>query len=157
MAFKPLARMYLNGLGFGKPWQIPGWKHLGVDINRGRHGDIVYAYSDGTVKYCKNTTEWHQGLVVEAEDKAGNVYTWVYWHIEGCTLKPGDKVKGGQKVGSIAFKRDNDRIVAPHLHVGLRPGKYDPVHSMKGGCKGSQYPLGFNNPENAFRKYLGVG
>lgn len=110
-------------------------KHNGTDFgatNPGRSGDTIYAVADGKVLISK---------VNEGGPKVGYGYYIVIQH-EGFAslsghmeslseLKPGDKVKAGQRIGKMG---NTGTSTSPHLHFAITIGNYsskqwvDPAH-----------------------------
>jgi len=144
--------MRCDGWGFGHQWLIPGWKHLGQDMERNQINKKVSAYSDGVVRYVKNTPEWGSGVCIEHTAPDKHKYTSIYWHIKDVQLKIEQNVKCGQIIGVISELTPTARWNIPHLHFGLRTGGYIYPDSIKGGIIEKKFPDGFVNPYTWFRK-----
>lgn len=90
-----------------------------LDINGVGNGGAptdwpVYAASDGVVltigdSNCSPLTIWHE------KDKVASIYL----HMNSKTVKTGDTVKAGQRVGGIGTKGCGS--TGNHLHFGIRP------------------------------------
>jgi murein DD-endopeptidase MepM/ murein hydrolase activator NlpD len=87
-------------------------QHFGTDID-GDTGDSIYAANDGEVVMSRecyssgNTVILHHG---------GGLYT-TYFHMSRIDVKPGTKVKQGQKLGLVG---KTGRVTGPHLHWGVK-------------------------------------
>jgi murein DD-endopeptidase MepM/ murein hydrolase activator NlpD len=87
-------------------------QHFGTDID-GDTGDPIYAANDGEVVMSRecyssgNTVLLHHG---------GGLYT-SYFHMSRIDVKPGTKVKQGQKLGLVG---KTGRVTGPHLHWGVK-------------------------------------
>ncbi len=86
--------------------------HYGLDISTTR-GTPIYATADGTVKYAKRRGGF--GLVVALEHEYG--YETLYGHMLKFSVKAGDQVKRGQKIGEVG---NTGRSTASHLHYEVR-------------------------------------
>lgn len=113
--------------------------HAGTDWappKPGQHVDI-YAVSDGTVGAAgTNVLKGHSGkiVIIDHGDRTGNGSTdhtvTNYGHLDSIAVRVGDKVKAGQKIGTMG-KTGNATGV--HLHLGVRfNGKFaDPAVWLK--------------------------
>ncbi len=96
---------------FGKPRIYDngaGWRHKGVDI-AAPEGSPVFAASGGDVVMA-NTTKAHGIMIII--DHGGGVYS-LYHHLRGVSVKTGDKVKQGERIGSVG---STGIVTGPHLH-----------------------------------------
>ncbi len=91
---------------------ITGKRHLhgGIDY-RGRTGDAVIATADGVVKYSAMNRESGFGNLVTLVHANG--FMSRYGHLSKRTVKVGDYVQKGQKIGEIG---STGRSSGPHLH-----------------------------------------
>lgn len=88
--------------------------HKGVDIELTR-GSEVMAVLDGKV-YSVETTKGQAGLVLIEH---GPGWQSVYAHLNDVYVKPGDKVKQGQALGSVDQPGLYEVLEGPHLHFEL--------------------------------------
>lgn len=110
--------------------------HQGVDlVGEGYTLDYVVAYDDGTVTAALNTcsgTTPATGNYVKVKHKSGAVSIYMHMARGSVTVKVGDKVQRGQRLG---FMGNTGRSTGAHLHFGLQVGgKYvDPLPYLQGG------------------------
>lgn len=91
------------------------WKtHNGVDFSASK-GAPVMAIVDGTVKSVEQTTL--EGVVITLEHGDGLIS--VYKSLESASVKPGDSVSGGVKIGVVGtmISEDSD---GTHLHLEMK-------------------------------------
>ena len=111
-------------------------QHNGVDlVGKGYTLDHVVAYDDGTVTAALNTcsgSEPATGNYVKIKHKSGLVSIYMHMKRGSVTVKVGDQVKRGQRLG---FMGNTGRSTGAHLHFGLQiGGKYvDPLPYLRGG------------------------
>jgi murein DD-endopeptidase MepM/ murein hydrolase activator NlpD len=84
--------------------------HIGVDIF-GPRGAAILAPVDGKVKFGGN------GLTVIIEDPETGYSHWL-GHLDSRTVKEGDFVMAGEKVGTLGDS-GNAKGTAPHLHYNI--------------------------------------
>ena len=97
--------------------------HKGDDF-AGRSGVTVVATADGIVKNSKRYGTF--GNFVEIDH--GNGYVTKYAHLRNRSVKKGEKVSRGQKIGTIG---NTGRSTAPHLHYEvLYKGKNQDPHNF---------------------------
>ncbi|MCF8056319.1 MAG: M23 family metallopeptidase [Desulfocapsa sp.] len=82
--------------------------HTGVDM-RGGYGQKIIATADGTV--TKAFVNGSYGRYIEIDH--GNGYTTKFAHMKKLLVKRGDRVKRGQKIGTVG---SSGRSTGPHLH-----------------------------------------
>jgi murein DD-endopeptidase MepM/ murein hydrolase activator NlpD len=113
--------------------------HLAVDL-RGGKGTPVFAIANGTVKFAQKVKGLGYAVHIQhclddtlcATSKSSQI-TSVYYHlarlekdgdgVEGKKLNVGDPIKKGDLVGFITGN-NSDNFGNPHLHIGIRLGKY---------------------------------
>lgn len=83
--------------------------HKGIDFSAPK-GTDVYATGDGVVTKVKRM-RWGYGTHIEINHGYG--YTTLYGHLSATKVRPGDKVKRGQLIGSVG---STGKSTAPHLH-----------------------------------------
>jgi murein DD-endopeptidase MepM/ murein hydrolase activator NlpD len=110
-------------------WPVTGWvtsdfgsrldpytservMHAGIDI-AGPHGKEIIAPSDGTVVFAGLEGGYGNVLVI---DHGYGVKTR-YGHLASMLVKPGDRLKRGQSVGTLG---NTGRSTGPHLHYEVR-------------------------------------
>lgn len=102
--------------------------HSGIDIGS-KIGDPCYCVADGVVVMCKSTDDsansiGGRGRYIVVYHSNGD-YSSLYEHLNSCSVKVGDSVKAGQKIGTTGnsgWKAKNVHYDA-HLHFGLMNGK----------------------------------
>lgn len=110
--------------------------HQGIDlVGKGYTLDYVVAYDDGTVTAALNTcsgTTPATGNYVKVKHKSGAVSIYMHMARGSVTVKVGDKVQRGQRLG---YMGNTGRSTGAHLHFGLQiGGKYvDPLPYLQGG------------------------
>ncbi|MEM9108281.1 MAG: M23 family metallopeptidase, partial [Pseudomonadota bacterium] len=82
--------------------------HAGVDF-RTPVGHAIFAAADGTVTYAKRRGGY--GKMVEIDH--GNGIKTRYAHLSRISVKPGDKITVGAKIGAAG---NTGRSTGPHLH-----------------------------------------
>jgi murein DD-endopeptidase MepM/ murein hydrolase activator NlpD len=86
--------------------------HAGIDI-AGPHGKEIISPSEGTVVFAGLEGGYGNVLVI---DHGYGVKTR-YGHLASMVVKPGDRVKRGQPVGTLG---NTGRSTGPHLHYEVR-------------------------------------
>ncbi|MEM6461382.1 MAG: M23 family metallopeptidase [Pseudomonadota bacterium] len=86
--------------------------HAGIDFRTG-YGTHILATGDGTVVFAKRKGGY--GKMVEVDH--GNGITTRYAHLSRISVKPGDRVTVGMKVGTAG---STGRSTGPHLHYEVR-------------------------------------
>ncbi|MGN1443437.1 MAG: peptidoglycan DD-metalloendopeptidase family protein [Acutalibacteraceae bacterium] len=102
--------------------------HTGIDI-RAEKGDPCYAVADGTVVMCKSSDDASgsiggRGRYIVIYHSNGD-YSSLYEHLNSCSVKVGDTVKAGEKIGTTGNSGwlSKGRHYDAHLHFGLMNGK----------------------------------
>lgn len=88
-------------------------RHRGLDID-GANGDPIYAANDGVVVLVADDF-YYVGNAVFIDHGAG-LFT-LYFHMTKTGVQLGDKVKRGQKIGTIG---KTGRVTGPHLHFSVK-------------------------------------
>ncbi len=82
--------------------------HQGIDF-AARTGTPIYATGDGQVVRAKSSSGFGKNVVLDH----GYGYKSLYGHMSKILVKPGQKVKKGEKIGLVG---STGRSTAPHLH-----------------------------------------
>lgn len=95
--------------------------HRGLDL-KGEVGAPVYAMADGIVVLSREM--FYEGNMVVI-DHGNRIFSY-YLHMEGRTVKEGDKIKAGEQIGRVG---STGMSTGPHLHVSLviRGVQVDPL------------------------------
>lgn len=111
-------------------------QHNGIDlVGKGYTRDHIVAYDDGTVTAALNTCSGATpatGNYVKIKHNDGAVSIYMHMKRGSVTVKVGDKVLRGQRLG---YMGNTGRSTGAHLHFGLLlVGKYvDPLPYLRGG------------------------
>lgn len=111
-------------------------QHNGIDlVGEGYTLDHVVAYDDGMVTAALNTCSGATpatGNYVKIKHKTGHVSIYMHLARGSVTVKVGDKVKRGQRIG---YMGNTGRSTGAHLHFGLQIGGtcVDPLPYLRGG------------------------
>lgn len=88
--------------------------HRGIDISAAV-GEPVVSIGAGTVvhsgEFGQGGTGFGRGVVIR-HDALG--IDSLYAHMDDTYLQPGDKVKGGEEIGTVGM---TGRVTGPHLHL----------------------------------------
>lgn len=87
-------------------------QHFGTDID-GDTGDSIYVANDGEVVMTRECYASGNTVIVH---HGGGLYT-TYFHMSRIDVKPGMKVKQGDKLGLVG---KTGRVTGPHLHWGVK-------------------------------------
>ena len=126
--------------GEGYPRLSP---HRGVDI-AGSIGMDVLAAADGRVTVARDTQDLCGLIVAIAHDPYG--YRTIYCHFSAISVKPGEMVKRGQRIGAIGTTGQRAWPGYEHVHLELQRGTdakdvEDPVPRIVGCFDGTKlYP-----------------
>jgi murein DD-endopeptidase MepM/ murein hydrolase activator NlpD len=107
--------------------------HAGVDFPA-RIGTPIQAPGDGTVI----STGWHQGYGNCVRVSHGYGYETLYGHMSRITVRQGEKVKKGEKLGEVG---DTGLSTAPHLHyeVHYKGNPINPINFCMDGLTPMEY------------------
>lgn len=94
-------------------WRI----HTGIDISANEGAD-VYAVADGTVTKVFN--DHFHGKTVEITHSGGIVSVYSNLSNEGVTVKEGDTVSSGAKIGVVGDTSLTELADEPHLHFEVK-------------------------------------
>ncbi|HEY8444248.1 MAG TPA: M23 family metallopeptidase [Clostridia bacterium] len=86
--------------------------HLGVDF-AAQEGTEVVAALDGVVESVDTNNLLYGNIVVI---KHSDSLTTTYRYLQNVTLKKGDKVSAGDKIGEVAKACGVEKDLGPHLH-----------------------------------------
>ncbi len=95
--------------------------HAGMDFPA-RIGTAIQSSGDGVVVQ----TGWHQGYGNCVKVSHGYGYETLYGHMSRITVRLGEKVKKGQKIGEVG---DTGLSTAPHLHYEIHH-KGNPINPI---------------------------
>ncbi|HZH03777.1 MAG TPA: M23 family metallopeptidase [Myxococcaceae bacterium] len=87
-------------------------QHYGVDLD-GVVGAPVNASNDGEVVMVRDCYGSGQTVVIH---HGAELYT-LYFHLSEFAVKPGDRVKRGERVGKVGM---SGRVTGPHLHWAVK-------------------------------------
>ncbi len=91
-------------------------RHKGLDI-RGKYGETVKTTANGVVKFA----DWYGGYGKCVVIDHGNGFETYYGHLSKISVKKGQRVSVGDKIGNIG---STGRSTGPHLHYEIhRNGK----------------------------------
>jgi murein DD-endopeptidase MepM/ murein hydrolase activator NlpD len=107
--------------------------HAGVDFPA-RVGTPIQSPGDGTVI----STGWHQGYGNCVKVSHGYGYETLYGHMSRITVRQGEKVKKGEKLGEVG---DTGLSTAPHLHyeVHYKGSPINPINFCMDGLTPVEY------------------
>ena len=93
--------------------------HKGIDI-RAKHDDVLATENGGKVVAVNHNTNTGGGksATVEYARADGNKVQTTYMHLDSITVKVGDEVKAGQKLGVSG--NTGTRTTGEHLHFGVK-------------------------------------
>ncbi|EMF81749.1 peptidase, M23 family [Leptospira weilii serovar Topaz str. LT2116] len=116
MAFnRPLGEMGIVSSRFGRrkdPFTRKETFHGGLDI-AAEEGTPVYASADGEVQFSDKKGGY--GNLIVLGHKLG--YETLYGHLSSISVRPGEKVSKGQKIGEVG---QTGRATGNHLHFEVR-------------------------------------
>jgi murein DD-endopeptidase MepM/ murein hydrolase activator NlpD len=109
----------------------PNWDgyHLAEDVDASG-GDPVYAMADGVVAGVFTDVSGYEAVML-IEHRFGDEYVVsLYGHVStrrGFEVSEGDPVSKGQLIAHIADDDEDGGTWGPHLHFGIRTGRYSPL------------------------------
>ncbi|WP_138992607.1 M23 family metallopeptidase [Larkinella sp. C7] len=107
----------------------PRNRHTGTDYPIGT-GQPVLSMSDGKIVLTGNHFFGGNSVFIDH----GNGLIAMYLHLSGFSVKKGDWVKKGQKIGEVG---ETGRATGPHLHLGVRwhDARIDPAFLLEDPAK----------------------
>jgi hypothetical protein len=117
--------------------------HAGLDFPA-RVGTAIQASGDGVVV----ESGWHQGYGNCVKIKHGYGYETLYGHLNKIVVRPGDRVKKGQKIGEVG---DTGLSTAPHLHyeVHYKGNPVNPINFCMDNLTPKEYQMMVNQANSA--------
>lgn len=108
--------------------------HKGIDFSA-KTGTPIYASGDGTISRVQNSRSGYGNNVMINH---GYGYESLYAHMSKILVKPGQKVKKGQKIGLVG---STGRSTGPHLHyeVHYKGAPVNPIDYCQDGLKPQEY------------------
>jgi murein DD-endopeptidase MepM/ murein hydrolase activator NlpD len=117
--------------------------HAGVDFPA-RIGTAIQTSGDGVVM----ETGWHQGYGNCVKVNHGYGYVTLYGHLSKIIVRPGERIKKGQKIGEVG---DTGLSTAPHLHyeVHYKGTPINPIHFCMDSLSPAEYQELVNSANKA--------
>jgi murein DD-endopeptidase MepM/ murein hydrolase activator NlpD len=108
--------------------------HKGIDF-AARRGTPIYASGDGVIGRVQNAKGGYGNNVIVNH---GYGYESLYAHMSKVLVKPGQKIKKGQKIGLVGSTGSS---TAPHLHyeVHYKGNAVNPIDFCQDGLTPSEY------------------
>jgi len=106
----------------------PDWEgyHLAEDV-AATGGDPVYAMADGVVAGIFTGVQGYEAVMLIEHRFDENYVVSLYGHVStrrGFEVSEGDAVSKGELIGYIADDDEDGGPWGPHLHFGIRTGRY---------------------------------
>lgn len=117
--------------------------HAGLDFPA-RVGTAIQASGDGTVVEAG----WHSGYGNCVKIRHGYGYETLYGHMNKISVRPGERVKKGQKIGEVG---DTGLSTAPHLHyeVHYKGNPINPINFCMDNLTPKEYQQMVNQANSA--------
>jgi len=117
--------------------------HAGLDFPA-RVGTAIQASGDGTVVEAG----WHQGYGNCVKISHGYGYETLYGHMSKMTVRPGERIKKGHKIGEVG---DTGLSTAPHLHyeVHYKGNPINPINFCMDNLTPKEYQQMVNSANTA--------
>lgn len=121
-------------------WASTGGTHTGMDFAVAKGTPVTVAYGDGVVSQVDLNADYGTSVMIDHADGTQTIYA----HLSERSVKVGDTVKLGQRIGKSG---DSGNVDGPHLHFEMRKGKNNPVDPSKylsgGGSTNSLLNMGY--------------
>ena len=101
-------------------WASTGGTHTGMDFAVAIGTPVTVAYADGVVSQVDLNSDYGTSVMIDHADGTQTIYA----HLSERTVKAGDAVKLGQRIGKSG---DSGNVDGAHLHFEMRKGKNNPV------------------------------
>ena len=111
--------------------------HAGIDF-AAQPGTPVYATGDGVVRVASYNPQGYTGYGIVAIIDHGYGYQTLYAHMQKATVRPGQRVKRGEQIGTVG---SSGMSSGSHLHYEITHGdrKVDPVYYFSGDLSPEEY------------------
>lgn len=121
------------------PWELDFWSQT---------GDPIHAAAAGTVRTASMQYSNGFGKLVVIEHTGG--WTSYYAHLNTISVRPGQKVTQGQRIGTAGATTAKHRGMGPHLHFEVRQGSGYPgnIRPVVFHGKRFPYPRGYVTSQN---------
>ena len=108
--------------------------HKGIDFSS-PHGTPIYATGDGVISRIERK-RYGYGHNVMVDHGYG--YETLYAHMSKIMVKPGQKIKKGERIGAVG---STGTSTAPHLHyeVHYKGNAINPIHFVQDGLEVKEY------------------
>ena len=97
--------------------------HAGIDF-RGKTGTTIMASLDGVVSVVGENWLYGKYIIISH----GNGYKTLYGHMNSFSVKQGDRVARGRKIGEVG---NTGYSTGPHLHFGIYDKNNKPVNPLE--------------------------
>ena len=110
---------------FGQAGSLWPTVHHGVDF-KGKIGDPIVASAEGVIEKASYEGNWGNRVIIAHKDG----YHSLYAHMASMTVSAGQKVKMGEKIGTVG---STGQSTGPHLHFEIRKDgtRLDPLSKLK--------------------------
>lgn len=122
-------------------------RHMGVDYSH-MHVPLYNLGTNGVVIRADHSGQSMGGIIIVQQEIEGRTYEFIYMHLSAFNVKPGDRVKPGQRIGTTGATGFgySGQFTGAHLHFEVWLDKW-----CKGGYEpGNTYNL---HPEHFMSKF----